>query len=153
VVLDGDVFEIGAVSTIVVGATIVIQLFIGKYLDNNAGSKEKTLRVGSSLYALGWIFKIFVLSAAQVFLVGLYHNIVKIFTHTPFSAILYDMSAEQGRYVDEFTVLREMSGHLGRATSLLAISALTLFIPIGWTFVLAAGASLALNVVYRIENR
>ena len=151
VVLNGDVFEIGAVSTIVVGATIGIQLFMGNRLDRHADSKEKTLRVGSSLYAIGWILKIFVLSAAHVFFVGLYHNIVKIFTKTPFSAILYDMSAEQGKYVDEFTVLREIAGHSGRAFSLIIISALTLVIPIGWTFVIAAVASIALNLVYRVE--
>ena len=150
-ILNGDVFEIGAVSTIVVGATIIIQLLLGKYLDRGADSKERTLRVGSSLYALGWIFKIFVLSAAHVFFVGLYHNIVKIFTRTPFSAILYDMSADQGKYVDEFTVLREMSAHSGRAVSLIVISWLAFFIPIGWTFVIAAVASIALNMVYRLE--
>jgi MFS transporter, YQGE family, putative transporter len=152
-ILNGDVFEIGAVSTIVVGATIVIQLFIGKHLDNGKNSKEHTLKIGSSLYALGWIFKIFVLSAAHVFFVGLYHNIVKIFTKTPFSAILYDMSAEQGQYVDEFTVLREMAGHSGRVISLVAIAGLAFYIPIGWTFVIAAVASVALNVVYRFHTQ
>ena len=151
-VLDGDVFEIGAVSTIVVGATIVIQLVLGRYLDKGKDSKERTLRVGSTLYAFGWVLKIFVLSAAHVFLVGLYHNIVKIFTQTPYSAILYDMSAEQGKYVDEFTVLREMASYAGRCTCLIAISLLTLVIPIGWTFVIAAVASIALNLVYRVHN-
>lgn len=152
-VLNGDVFEIGAVSTIVVGATIFIQIFMGRYLDKHKDSKEKTLRIGSTLYAVGWIFKIFVLSAAHVFFVGLYHNIVKIFTKTPFSAILYDMSAEQGKYVDEFTVLREMASHSGRAVSLIVIAILAFYIPIGWTFVIAATASIALNLVYRLEAR
>ena len=151
-ILNGDVFEIGAVSTIVVGATIVIQLLFGNFLDKHRSAKEQTLQVGSTLYAIGWIIKIFILSAAQVFLVGLYHNIVKIFTKTPYSAILYDMSAEQGKYVDEFSVLREMSAHSGRAVGLLVISLLTLFIPIGWTFVIAATASIALNMVYTVEN-
>jgi len=151
-ILDGDVFEIGAVSTIVVGATIVIQLLMGRYLDKHAGSKEHTLKIGSLLNAIGWIFKIFALSAAQVFFVGLYHNIVRIFARTPFSAIIYDLSAEQGEYVDEFTVTREMAGHLGRAACLVVVSILTLFIPIGWTFVIAALASVALNLVYRIHN-
>lgn len=150
-VLDGNVFEIGAVSTIVVGATIVIQLLLGRYLDAKAGSKERTLRVGSTLYAIGWILKIFVLSAAHVFLVGLYHNIVKIFTHTPFSAILYDLSADQGDYVDEFTVVREIAGHTGRAVGLLTAALATIFIPIGWTFVIAATASIALNLIYRVR--
>lgn len=150
--LDGDVFDIGAVSTIIVGATILVQLFAGSYIDKKKNSKEHTLKVGSTLYAIGWILKIFVLSTAHVFVIGLYHNIVKIFTATPYSAILYDLSAEQGKYVDEFTVLREMAGHLGRATCLVLVSLLTLFIPIGWTFVIAAAASIALNLVYRLHN-
>ncbi len=145
-------FEIGAVSTVVVGATIIIQLLVGRYLDKHAGSNKKTLQVGSTLYAIGWILKIFVLSAAHVFFVGLYHNIVKIFTKTPYDAILYDISAEQGKYVDEFTVLRQMANNYGRAASLIVVSALTLFIPIGWTFVLAAAASIALNMVYRAAD-
>lgn len=151
-VLNGDVFEIGAVSTIVVGSTILIQLFMGSRLDKGKDSKQKTLRVGSTLYAIGWILKIFILSAAHVFFIGLYHNIVKIFTKTPFSAILYDMSAEQGKYVDEFTVVREMASHLGRFISLMAIAAASLFIPIGWTFLIAALASISLNMVYRVHN-
>ena len=150
--LSGDVFEIGAVSAVIVAITILIQLFIGKKLDTAKDSKQKTLRIGSALYAVGWILKIFVLSAAHVFLIGLYHNIVKIFTATPYSAIIYDMSAEQGDYVDEFTVLREMATHIGRVFCLLLVSLLTLFIPIGWTFVLAAIASIALNVVYRVQH-
>lgn len=148
-ILDGDVFEIGAISTIIVAVTIVLQLFVGKYIDSGSDSKIKTLKIGSSLYAIGWILKIFVLSTFQVFFVGLYHNIAKIFLKTPFSAILYDMSAEQGRYVDEFTVMREMAGHTGRTIALALIAVATIYIPIGWTFVLAAAASIAINMVYQ----
>ncbi len=150
--LEGDVFEIGALSTVIVAITIVVQLLVGKYLDMRQDVTQTTLKVGSGLYAMGWVAKIFVLSAAQIFFVGLYHNIVKIFTQTPFSAILYDMSAEQGKYIDEFTVLREMAGHSGRALGLLVVALLALYMPIGWTFVLAALASLALNMVYQVAH-
>jgi MFS family permease len=150
--LNGDVFEIGAVSTLIVAVTIVLQLALGCYLDKREDSKFKTLEWGSKLYAIGWIARIFVLSAAHVFLVGLYHNIMRIFTKTPFSAILYDMSAEQGKYVDEFTVLREMAGHSGRTLSLIAVAILSFYVPIAWTFVIAALASLAMNMVYQIAR-
>ncbi len=152
-ILNGDLFSIGALSTIIVGVTIILQLILGRYLDKQGKDKTKTLRVGSFLYAIGWILKIFVLSAAQVFFVGLYHNIVRIFSHTPFSAIIYDMSADQGSLVDEYTVIREMANHLGRASALLVTAILTLFIPIGWTFFIAVGASLALNMVYTAQRR
>jgi MFS family permease len=136
----------------IVAVTIVLQLALGRYLDKREDSKFKTLEWGSKLYALGWIARIFVLSAAHVFFVGLYHNIMRIFTKTPFSAILYDMSAEQGKYVDEFTVLREMAGHSGRTLGLLTVAILSIYVPIAWTFVIAALASLAMNMVYQISR-
>lgn len=151
-ILHGDLFSIGALSTIIVGVTIILQLLLGRYMDGKGADKTKTLKVGSFLYAVGWIFKIFVLSAAQVFFVGLYHNIVRIFSHTPFSAIVYDMSADQGSLVDECTVIREMANHLGRASALLGVAFLTLMIPIGWTFMIAVAASLALNMVYTAQR-
>ncbi|MFW6209896.1 MAG: hypothetical protein ACOC4E_00190 [Patescibacteria group bacterium] len=64
---------------------------------------------------------------------------------------MYDLSADQGDYVDEFTVVREMAGHTGRAVGLLAAALATLLIPIGWTFVIAATASIALNLIYRVR--
>ena len=152
-ILNGDFFSIGALSTIIVGFTIILQLLLGRYLDGRGRDKAKTLKVGTFLYAVGWVLKIFVLSAAQVFFVGLYHNIVRIFSHTPFSAIVYDMSADQGSLVDEYTVIREMANHLGRAVSLTAVAVLTLFIAIEWTFVVAVAASLALNMVYTASRR
>lgn len=151
-ILDGDMFSIGALSTVIVGVTIILQLLLGRYMDGKSDTKQKTLKVGSTLYAIGWVFKIFVLSAGQVFFVGLYHNVVKIFMTTPFSAIVYDISADQGTLVDEYTVLREMAGHLGRATSLLLIALLTLVIPLGWTFLIAVLASLAINFVYTAQR-
>lgn len=147
-VLDGNVFDIGFVSALVVGITILVQLAIGHHLDKKAENKSKTLKVGSALYALGWIVKIFVLSAVQIFFVGLYHNVVKIFTKTPFDTLLYDMTAEQGRYIDEFTVLREMATHLGRTVGLIIIIGITLFISVKWTFVVGALGALLLNLIY-----
>ncbi|MBX2866884.1 MFS transporter [Candidatus Kaiserbacteria bacterium] len=147
-IFDGNVFDIGVVSTLVVGLTIIIQLGLGSYIDKKKNSGAKTLRIGSTLYAVGWVFKIFVLSIAQVFFVGLYHSITRIFVRTPIDTTLYDMSADQGHYVDEFSLLREMSVHIGRVLGLVIVVSLSLFVSIEWTFILAALASVALNMVY-----
>ena len=152
-VLNGNVLEIGALSTVIVGATIAIQLFVGKYLDGKGDNKIKTLKRGSVLYAVGWVFKIFVFSTTQIFFVGLYHNVTKIFIKTPYSAILYDMSGEQGRYVDEFTVIREISSHIGRAIALVLMIFLTFFLPIEWMFIIGVIASLAVNAVYYSQHK
>lgn len=152
-ILDGNVLEIGAVSTIIVAVTIVIQLLLGSYLDKHTDSLHKTLKFGSVLNAFGWVVKIFVLSTLQVFLVGLYHNLVRMVARTPYTSIIYDTSAEQGKYMDEFTVLREMAQHLGRAVSLIVVAFISIFISIGWAFLLAAAASIALNLVYIAHKR
>jgi len=146
-ILRGDVLEIGAVSTIIVAATVIIQLLLGKYLDQSGGAKGRTLKAGSVLHAIGWILKIFVLSATHVFFVGLYHNVVRIFTTTSYKTILYDLTADQGHYVDEFSALREIAQHLGRAVSLIAAMVLVSMVSIGWTFIIEAVASIAMNLV------
>lgn len=151
-VLNGDMLEIGALSTVIVAVTIVVQLFVGKIIDAKGNNKIQTLKRGSILYAAGWVFKMFVLSATQIFFIGLYHNIAKIFIKTPYSAILYDMSGEQGRYVDEFTVMREMSSHIGRSIALLGMVGLTFFFSIEWTFLIGVGASLLVNAIYRAQQ-
>lgn len=150
--LKGNLLEIGALATFVAGITVIIQLIFGYYLDGKDMSRTKALKVGSVFYSLGWIFKIFVLSAMQVFLVGLYHNVAKIFTQTSFDAMFYDMSADQGHYVDEFTVLREMAIHLGRASCLVVVAILTLFISLQWTFIIGAVAAIALNMLYAVSR-
>lgn len=152
VVLDGNVLEVGALSTVIVAVTIVIQLMVGRYLDKAKENNVKTLKTGSVLYAIGWILKIFVLSATQIFFVGLYHNIAKIFTRTPYNALIYDLSGEQGQYVDEFTVMKEFSHHTGRAVGLLGMLGLTLFFSIEWTFIIGAIAALFLNMIYLAAN-
>jgi YQGE family putative transporter len=151
-VLQGNLLEIGLLSTVVVGVTIAVQLFIGKHLDSKSDSKIQTLKRGSILYAVGWLIKIFVFSAVQIFFIGLYHNVTKIFIKTPYSAILYDLSGEQGRYVDEFTVMREMASHIGRTLALLVMFVLTFYVPVAWTFLIGAVASLLVNAIYKATS-
>lgn len=145
VLFEGDILEVGAVSTFVVGITIALQLFLGGFIDRSKESKHSTLRIGSFFDAIGWIVKIFVLSVTHVFFVGLYHNVTKIFTKTSYNTIIYETAADQGHYVDEFTVLREMAVHIGRVIALIIIGFITLFFPIQWTFVIGALAVLLLN--------
>lgn len=150
--LEGNMLSIGALSTVIVAVTIVIQLFVGKHIDGKDRSKIQTLKRGSMFYAVGWVLKIFVVSAGQIFFVGLYHNVTKIFLKTPYSAILYDMSGEQGRYVDEFTVMKEMASHIGRVLALLLMVGLTFFMSIEWTFIIGVVASIAVNAIYQARK-
>lgn len=151
-VLDGNVLEVGMLSTVIVAVTIVVQLLVGKYLDSKSGSKERTLQRGSFFYAIGWVIKIFALSATQIFFIGLYHNLTRIFLKTPYDAILYDMSGEQGHYVDEFTVMKEIATHVARALTVLLMIVVTMYTSIEWTFIIGAIASLLVNAIYQMRR-
>jgi MFS family permease len=143
--LSGDFLAVGAISSFIVLITVVLQLIAGKYTDKF--NKRNMIKWGSSLYALGWIMKIFVITSYQIFLVGAYHNLVKIFKDTPFDALLYDVMADYGHYVDEHTVLKEMAVHLGRTLILVFAIFVALGFGLNWTFILAALASLFINLL------
>lgn len=143
----GNYFTVGAVSTLIIGVTVILQLALGKHIDRRV-SGEKIMRMGSAGYAVGWILKMFVATAFHVFIVGAYHSIARIFLNTPFSALTYDIAADQGHYVDEFTVIREMAINLGKALMVTAIIAVSSFAAIQWTFVLAAASAVLLNLLH-----
>lgn len=147
--LEGNYLEVGVVSTLILTITVVAQLFVGRYIDEGLEKEKKVLEYGSLLYALGWILKVFVATAFHVFLAGSYHNLTRIFTRIPFDALAYDIAADQGHYVDEFTVLHEMAIHLGRTFMMGIVICLSLFFPIQWTFLFAALATILFNLLYK----
>lgn len=146
-ILEGDYFEVGAVSTLIIGVTIIVQLGAGKYLDENI-RKRDMLKLGSIMYSLGWILKIFVATAFHIFTIGIYHNIMKVFTRTPFDTLVYEIAADQGHYVDEFTAIKEIAIGVGKMLMLGVAILISLYASIVWTFVFAALASLFFNILY-----
>ncbi len=141
--LKGNYFEVGAISSLIIFVAVILQLLVGKYTD--LFDKRKMIHWGSALYALGWLGKIFVLSASQIFMVGAYHNLAKIFKDTPFDTLNYEIMADHGHYVDEYTVLKEMAVQLGKVLILFFAIAVALNFGLNWTFALAALASLFIN--------
>lgn len=145
-VLEGNYFEVGAVSTLIVAATIGIQLFTGSYIDGKG--KHRVLKAGTVLYAFGWILKVFVATAFHIFIAGVYHSVMKIFVRTPFDTLVYEIAADQGHYIDEFSTLREMAIGIGKILMLSIAIIISLYSSILWTFVIAAIASLLFNLAY-----
>lgn len=141
--LNGNFFEVGAIMSLIVIVTVVLQLFIGKFSD--LGNKKKMLNFGSVLYAVGWIIKIFISTTFHIFIVSTYHNLANIFARTPFNTLTYEKAADQGHYVDEYTVIHEMAVQYGKSLMLCFVLLLTMFFSIEWTFILAALASLTMN--------
>ena len=151
--LDGDYFKIGALSSFIAGATVLLQLLLGRHLDK-MGNKNQILKLGSVLYAVGWIIKIFVATAFQVFIAGIYHKFTKVFTDTSFDAIFYEMAADQGHYIDEFTLLSELAVQIGKIMALIIASIVALYVGLQWTFIIGALAALSFNTLYTLrENR
>ena len=82
----------------IVAVTIILQLTVGRLADKF--SKRKMIKWGNVIYASGWVAKIFIGTAFQIFIVSTYHNLAKIFSRTPFDALTYEKAADQGHYVD-----------------------------------------------------
>jgi len=150
--LDGDYFKVGALSSFIAGATVLIQLSLGHYLDR-VGNKKKVLKTWSMLYSFGWILKIFVVTAFQVFIAGIYHKFARIFIDTSFDTIFYELAADQGHYIDEFTVISEVAVQIGRIASIVVISIMALYVSIEWTFIVGALSALFLNALYGTSER
>lgn len=148
-ILNGDYLKLGAISTIIVGITILLQLIVGRYTDNM--SKKDILRFGSIFYAIGWIFKIFIATAFQIFIIDSYHKLMKIFTRTPFDALIFEKAADEGHFVDEFTVLREIALNTGKTIALGLILLISPFASIQWIFILGAVAAISFNF-FRMEK-
>lgn len=141
----GDFRLVGFISSFIILATILVKLLVGSYTDKF--DKYKLLQWGSGLYALGWVFKAFVITGWHIFVVASYHNLAAVIMQTPFSAITYEKAADSGHYVDELTVLREIALNLGRVVGILILLLAINFIGLQWTFILAAIASLFINLI------
>lgn len=144
--LKGGYFKVGALSSFIVGITVLLQYMFGKYLDR-IGKKDRALKAGSIFYSLGWIVKIFVVTAFHVFIVGLYHKITRVITDTSYDTIFYEIAADQGHYVDEFTVLGEMAIQIGKVSGVALVAILALVVSLKWTFIIGALASLAFTTI------
>ncbi|MDD5528360.1 MAG: hypothetical protein PHO56_05355 [Patescibacteria group bacterium] len=144
-ILRGNYLSVGAISSAIVLSTIILELFIGKFADS--GKRDKILHWGTFLYALGWFIKIFIDTAFQIFVVSTYHNLTRLFTRTPFDAMTYERAADQGHYVDEYTVVHEMALMAGRILIIIAMLILVPVFGIGLTFVLAAFSTLMMNLL------
>ncbi|MBU1177176.1 MAG: MFS transporter [Patescibacteria group bacterium] len=150
--LDGNYFKVGAISTLIIAISVIAQLFLGKYIDSKA-KKENILKWGSFLYSFGWLIKVFISTAFQIFVVGAYHSITCIFLRTPFDALTYEIAADQEHYVDEFTVLHEMALNFGRVLMIILIIIISFFFDIQWVFVLAALASMVFNLLEKKNSK
>lgn len=141
--LSGDYFKVGAISSLIVLSTVVLQLAVGRLAD--LGKKEKIFRLGTILYSLVWVIKMFIDTAFQIFVVSTLHNFTRLFTRTTFDAMIYEKAADQGHYVDEYTVIHEMAITFGRVLMIIIVFLLVPVFGLSSMFILAATATLLMN--------
>lgn len=144
-ILQGEYLAVGAVSALIIGVTVLLDLIMGKWSDKK--NKKSFIKMGSIFYALGWIVKIFVQTGFQIFIVSTYHNITAIFRNVPFDALMYEQAADAGQYVDEYTMLREISLGIGRVLMLGVIALFIYYFGIGIAFAVTAVISLFINAL------
>ena len=87
------------------------------------------------------------LNRISSFFIGTYHVFTKIFKDTPFDTLNYEMMADRGHYVDEYTVLKEIAVQMGKILMLIFAILVALNFGLNWTFALAAIASLFINLM------
>ena len=144
-ILKGNYLEVGAISTLIILVSVVLRLVMGDLADHK--SKKKLLHIGTAVYSVGWILKIFVSTAFTIFIASTFHNFALIMMRTPFDALMYEKAADAGHYVDEYTVLRDIAITLGRVVMIAAVLVLLCFVSLPFAFLLAAVAALFINMI------
>lgn len=143
--LKGNYLSVGIITSLIILASIALRLIIGALTDKM--SKRRLIKVGSILYFIGWIGKVFVQTAFHIFVVSSYHSFAAIVRRTPFTTLMYEQAADRGHYVDEYTVLREVALNIGRVLMLILLFILFYFVGLAAAFILAAIASLLINIL------
>lgn len=138
-VMDEKFQAVGLLSGGILLAGVILRLFVGNMLDKF--KKVKLVHVGTILNSTAWLVKVTVASALQVFFASLYHTLAMIILRTSLDTLVYEKAADRGHYIDEYTLIKEMSLHLGRVVILALVAFMLVFWPIQVAFILAALAA------------
>ncbi|MCF7906664.1 MFS transporter [Patescibacteria group bacterium] len=103
---------VGITTSLIVLGTVVLNILLGRATDKF--EKNKMIKIASFLNAIGWFLKIFVHTAFDIFITSVYHDFSRIFLKVPYQAFYYEKWADNGHFVDEFTVVREEGLRIGK---------------------------------------
>ncbi len=143
--LDERFTALGVITSLTIIVVIILRVIVGKLFDS--WSERKILVVGVVMATTGWVSKLFVQTPLQVFAADSYHNFGRTVNGLSFDATTYEQAADNGRYVDEYTALKEMSLAIGRIVMVLIIATLLSYFDIRVAFVLAATVALFMLVL------
>ncbi len=148
--LDGQYLDVGIISSLIVIGTAMFQLVVGDRLDKHA--KADVMRGWTPFTAVAWVLKIFVATAFQIFIVGAYHSIVRSFRSVSYEAFFYELAADGGQYVDEYTVVREMAIQFSKVITVAIIAPIAFFFGLQWTFLIGFITSILLNMFLKHDT-
>lgn len=146
-VVTGDYVTVGFIALVTVVGAVILKLVIGDLADR--WSKRKLLHLTSFLNTTGWVAKIFVETGFQIFIADTYHNFGKNANRIAFDVVAYEQAADNGSYIDEYTVLKEISLNLGRVILLLVSVVVISLWGISAAFALAAVSSVFMTFLVR----
>jgi len=139
--LGENYIALGAITALTFLAVLVLRMVTGRLFDT--WDKKKLMMIGAISASTGWILKIMVGTPVQIFMVDTYHGMGRVVNRTTVDAITYEQSADNGRYVDEYTTLKEMALAFGRTSVLVVVAVLMYFFDPQLAFI----AALALSAV------
>jgi len=147
ILLDGKYVAIGVITSFTIFLLIAFRFVLGN-LEHKI-DRKKLLRFGSFFSTTGWILKAFIDTGFEIFVVDSYHKVGRMVNRLTFDVTTYDQAADNGHYIDEYTVLKEISVSAGRTFMLILAIWLTIFFSISATFLFAAGATLLMTLLHR----
>ena len=115
-------------------------MFVGRLTDKR--NKRGILRLGSIVYAIAWVLRLFTRSGMHVFAVDTLSRVSKNTLFVPLAALTYDRALRRG--VMKSMVFFEMSLSIGKILAAGLVILLATLYPPGWdaAFLLAGGMTL-----------
>lgn len=110
-----DLISIGAIGFLITAGTIIFTLFLGKYYDKK--SKYFFLRLGSVLYALVWILRIFIDNRIFLFGSSLIAGFLGVMITISINSIFYH-KASKNINLEKFIMFGEFPYLIGRVFTL-----------------------------------
>ena len=145
ILLNGEYVAIGFVTSLTILLLIVMRFVFGSLEDKV--DRKKMLRFGSFLSTTGWIIKAFINTGFEIFIADTYHKMGRMVNRLTFDITTYDQASDNGHYIDEYTVLKEIATNAGRATMLLLAIWLAATFSIATTFIFAAFATFLMSLL------
>lgn len=148
--LNEEYEAVGVVTALTIVGIMILRMVTGNLLDK--WSQTRVVTLSSIVLMTGWVVKTFVETAFQIFVVDTYHRFGRAMSRLSVDTATYDQSADNERYIDEFTALKEIALGIGRVGMLLLVIFVFAVTSIKFAFIAAAVASLFVTAMAKTEK-